>query len=62
MEITELSCNSPLSNIFFKYLDIAGTFTPNKTAIAFCVSQTVSSFKNTSIFIFPFGAVESCEN
>jgi hypothetical protein len=36
---------------------MAGTLTPNSSASAFCVSQTVSSLKNTSTFTAPSGAV-----
>ncbi|OQA30148.1 MAG: hypothetical protein BWY57_03011 [Betaproteobacteria bacterium ADurb.Bin341] len=57
MEITEASFSSPDSKMFFRCLLIAGTLTPNNSAKAFCVSQTVSSLKKTSTFTAPFGAV-----
>ena len=41
MEITAFSCNSLVSKMFFRCLLIAGTFTPNKAAMVFCVSQNV---------------------
>ncbi len=43
METTESSTNSPELKIFLKCLLMAGISTPNKVAIAFCVSQSVSS-------------------
>lgn len=42
MEITTSSISSPSSKMFLRCLDIAGTPTPNSSAIAFCVSQIVS--------------------
>ena len=51
--------NSPESKIFFKCLLMAGTFTPNKEAMLFWVSQTVSSFKKTSAFTSPVAEVYS---
>ena len=43
--------------MFFRCLLMAGTLTPNSSASAFCVSQTVSSLKKTSTFTAPSGAV-----
>ena len=36
---------------------MAGRWTPNSSANAFCVNQTVSSFRKTSTFTAPSGAV-----
>ena len=57
MEIAEASTNSRDAKMFFRCLLMAGTLTPNSSARAFCVSQTVSSLKNTSTFTAPSGAV-----
>ena len=43
METVEAASSSPVSKIFFKCLLIAGTFTPNNSAMAFWVSQKVPS-------------------
>jgi hypothetical protein len=57
MEHTESSANSLEENMFRKCFVMAGRFTPNSSARAFCVSHTVSSFKKTSTFTAPSGAV-----
>ena len=44
----DLEFTSPFINMFLRCLDIAGCFTPNKSAICCCVSQTVSSSILTS--------------
>ena len=42
--ITTFSSNSPVSKMFFRCLLMPDLSTPNNSAIAFCVSQIVSSF------------------
>ena len=44
-----------LLQIFCKCLEIAGIWTPNKSAISFCVSQMVSSLTAAEMRIPPFG-------
>ena len=46
-------CNSPSSKMFFKCLDIAGTFTPKSSAMEFWLSQMVSFWKMVSILTAP---------
>ena len=45
MEHTESSASSPEAKMFRRCFVMAGRFTPNSSASAFCVSQTVSSLK-----------------
>jgi hypothetical protein len=57
MEHTEISTDSPVTKMFLKCLVAAGRCTPNNSANAFFVNQTVSSFTNTSTYTAPSGAV-----
>ena len=54
---TTFSSNSPLSKIFFKCRLIPDLFIANKSAIAFWVSQMVSSLTSASTDIFSFSAL-----
>lgn len=44
LETTTCSSSSPSWKIFLRCLLIAGTWTPNNSAMAFCVIQSVSSY------------------
>ena len=55
--ITEFSTSSCSKNIFFKCSLTVRTSTSKSSTISFCDSQTLSSLKNTSILISPWGEV-----
>jgi hypothetical protein len=57
MELAESSTNSPVLKMLSKCLVMAGRFTPNNSASAFWVSQTVSCWIKTSTLTAPSGAV-----